>query len=80
MLSAILNLTLAKGQVRGEDRTYIEKATVTPVFRSVTESGGRIRTRLEKLADHLDGRSNSHHPGYIAEIKRYADLVLGSAA
>jgi hypothetical protein len=34
-------------------------------------------TRIEKLADHLGGRSSTHQQDYIAEIKRYADLVLG---
>lgn len=77
VLSAILNLTLAKGRLAGEDRTYIETARATPVFRSAVESDGRIVTRIEKLADHLDGRSRVHPPEYIAAIKRYADLVLG---
>ena len=35
-------------------------------------------TRIEKLADHIDGQSRIHPPAYIAEIKRYADLVLGA--
>lgn len=77
VLSAILTLTLSKGRLAGADRTYIETARVTPVFRSYTESDGKVFARIEKLADHLGGRSNAHPPGYIAEIKRYADLVLG---
>ncbi len=77
VLSAILNLTLSKGRIQGEDVTYIEKASVTPVFRSSTDSGGKMLTRIEKLTEHLDGRSISHPPDYIVEIKRYADLVLG---
>lgn len=78
VLSAILNLTLSKGRFQGEDRTYIEKADVTPVLRSAVDSGGATVTRIEKLADHLDGKSRIHSPAYIAEIKRYADLVLGA--
>jgi len=77
VLSTILNLKLSKGLFQGKDRTYIEEASATPVFRSYTENDGKTRARIEKLADHLDGRSDAHPPGYIAEIKRYADLVLG---
>ena len=76
-LSAILNLTLAKGRLDGQGRTYIETARVTPVFRSSIDHDGKILTRIEKLADHLDGRSDSHSQDYIAELKRYADLALG---
>ncbi len=56
--------------------TYIEKAKVTPVFRSVINSGGKMETRIEKLADHLGGRSSTHPQNYIAKLKQYADLVL----
>ena len=77
VLSLILNLTLAKGRLGGTEATYIEQADVTPVFRSVVDSGGQLVTRIEKLADHLGGRSRVHPPDYIAAITRYADLVLG---
>jgi len=79
VLSLILNLTLSKGGFQGGELTYIEKANVTPVFRSSVVSGGRMQTRIEKLADHVDGRSKNHPPEYIAEIKRYAELVLGKS-
>lgn len=77
VLSAILNLSLAKGRHKGREVTYIESAQVTPVFRSVVTEGGRTVSRIEKLADHIDGRSQVHPADYIAEIKRLADLVLG---
>ncbi|MCP4392796.1 MAG: CapA family protein [Alphaproteobacteria bacterium] len=76
VLSAILNLTLSKGSFQGKELTYIEKTSVTPVFRSYTDNDGKVMTRIEKLTDHLDGNSNHPHD-YIAEIKQYADLVLG---
>jgi capsule synthesis protein PGA_cap len=76
VLGMILSLTLAKGMFQGKARTYIEQAGVTPVFRSSTSNEHGIVTRLEKLADHVDGRRHLHSPDYIAEIKRYADLVL----
>jgi len=77
VLSLILNLTLSKGTLQGNDLTYIEKASVSPVFRSSFNSGGKMVTRIEKLTDHLDGLSKNHPQEYITEIKRYADLVLG---
>lgn len=80
VLSLILNLTLAKGRLQGREVTYIENAKVTPVFRSYAERGGRMVSRIERLADHVDGRSTVHPPDYMAEIKRYADLVLGPGA
>lgn len=78
VLSALLTLTLSKGRLAGAERTYIEKADVTPVFRSYSDSDGKILARIERLADHLDGRSDAHTPDYITAIKRYADLVLGA--
>jgi len=77
VLSAILNLTLSKGSFQGRNLTYIEKVGVTPVFRRYVDDGGKMLTRIEKLADHLGGRMGTHQQDYIAEIKRYADLVLG---
>jgi poly-gamma-glutamate synthesis protein (capsule biosynthesis protein) len=80
VLSAILNLSLAKGRFKGREVTYVESAKVTPVFRSAVAEDGGIVTRIEKLADHVDGRSKTHPPAYIAEIKRLSDLVLGPEA
>jgi poly-gamma-glutamate capsule biosynthesis protein CapA/YwtB (metallophosphatase superfamily) len=84
VLSMILNLTLAKGQrqgntVNGTTVTYIEAAKVTPIFRSAVNQGGKTLTRIEKLADHIDGRSRSHPREYVAKISDYAELVLGGA-
>ncbi|ODR99445.1 hypothetical protein AUC68_05625 [Methyloceanibacter methanicus] len=79
-LSILLNLSLAKGTLAGADKTYIETATVTPVFRSNVVRSGALETRIEKLSDHLDGASDRHAPKYVAELKRYADLVLGGGA
>ena len=80
VLSAILNLTLSKGLLAGEVRTYIGAAKVSPVFRSHAEQGGKITARIEKLADHRDGRSDTHPRATVAAIERYADLVLGGLA
>lgn len=76
-LSAILDLGLAKGRVRGKDATYVETARVTPVFQSSVVADERLLTTIEKLSDHL-GRPDGPHPErYVAQMKAYADLVLG---
>lgn len=77
-LSLILNMSFAKGSMGGKALTYIEKAGVTPVFRSCLNINGRLVTKIEKLSDHVNGQSRFHTMDYIAEIKRYADLVLGA--
>lgn len=76
VLSLIQNLTITKGELDGKEATYVESAYVTPIFRSVVEENGEIHTRLEKLDDHLDGKSTQHPEEYIAQLKQYADLVL----
>lgn len=77
VLSLLLNMKLTKGEFKGKAVTYIETADVTPVFRSVVDKSGQ-QTRIEKLVDHIDG-STRHSREYIAEIGRYADLVLGES-
>jgi poly-gamma-glutamate capsule biosynthesis protein CapA/YwtB (metallophosphatase superfamily) len=77
VLSLLLKLKLTKGTVLGQERTYIEDADVTPIFRSAVDNADGVETRLEKLTDHLGGRSTRHSAEYIAQIERYARLVLG---
>ena len=78
VLSIILNLHLSKGWIGGRQETYIEDATVTPVFRSVVDSHGKLLTRIEKLTDHIGSRSNVHPQNYISRIEDYVDLILGN--
>ncbi len=77
VLSLLLNVKLTKGSLQGQERTYIEKVCVTPIFRSAVKNAEGVETRLEKLADHLNGRSTRHSADYIAQIEDYARLVLG---
>lgn len=74
-LGAVLNLTLSKGCLGGQDRTFIETAAVTPVVRSYGD--GPTRARIDRLADHLEGRIQALPARDIAAIERYAELVLG---
>jgi len=77
VLSVILNITISKGSRQGKNLTYVEKVSVTPIFRSAVDRGGKTLTRIEKLADHIGGRSDRHPRDYLAAIERYARLVLG---
>ncbi len=78
VLSAILNLSFAKGTYRGQPTTFIQSASVTPVYRAQVRDGDRTLTRIEKL-DHGMGTQNSdEQTRYVAEIRCYAELVLGS--
>jgi Bacterial capsule synthesis protein PGA_cap len=76
VLSAILNLSFAKGTYRSQPKTFIQSASVTPVFRTQIRDGDRTLTRIEKL-DHGMGTQNSDdQTRYVAEIRRYAELAL----
>jgi poly-gamma-glutamate capsule biosynthesis protein CapA/YwtB (metallophosphatase superfamily) len=76
-LSIILNMTFAQGRFQGKEVTYIQNAKVTPIFRSCININGKLVTKIEKLADHLNGQNRLHSQEYISDIKRYVDLVLG---
>lgn len=72
VLSAILNLTFAKGEYNGREVTYVEQAAVTPVFRQAEIRGDSVVTWLEKLEDQ---RSRQ-----VRAVRYYADRVLGRTA
>ncbi len=77
VLSAILNLSFAKGRYRGNPTTFIETASVTPVFRSHVRDRNRTITRIEKLHDFADPQESDEKTQYVAHIRRFAELVLG---
>lgn len=77
VLSVVLNLSLAKGTFLGEQKTYVESATVIPVFRVKSGDGASSSIRIEKLYDCLTGNEDKETMEYVSEIKRYAELVFG---
>ncbi|WP_413208392.1 CapA family protein [Rhodospirillum sp. A1_3_36] len=77
VLCALLNLTLSKGKLGGETRTYITASRATPVFRSCVVEDDRWISRIEPLADHVDGKINAHPKEYIDTMAHYAKLILG---
>lgn len=77
VLSAILNLSFAKGTYRGRPTTFIQSASVTPVYRTHVRNGNRTLTRIEKLDHGIGTQHNDEQTRYVTEIRRYAELVLG---
>jgi len=76
-LSAILNLSIAKGVLRGEERTYIEGAMVIPVIRVKSDEGGSSTIRIQRLHDCLRDNKDTERMAYLKAIKGYAELVFG---
>ena len=78
VLSAVLNLSLAKGMFRGQERTYIEKAMVTPVFRARIDSGNGEAIQMRKLYDDSIDLEDRETRQYVTEIRRFSELVFGA--
>jgi len=77
VLSLILNLTLAKGLIRGEEKTLIEQCHVIPVFRSRSVQNGPPVLKIEKLDDCLTGQEDDETKAYVAEIREIATRIFG---
>jgi poly-gamma-glutamate synthesis protein (capsule biosynthesis protein) len=78
VLSAILNLTFAKGTLKDEKKTFIREAAVIPVVQTDSVEDGLPVIRLETL-DAFSGRKGetADDKDYIAAVKGYAKLILG---
>jgi len=78
VLSAILNLTLAKGRFQGEEKTYIERVDVVPVYHARRETAGGTAVSIRRLYGGQANGDGRETPEYIAGIKRFAELVFGA--
>ncbi len=79
VLSGILNLSLARGFLNSQEKTYIESAEIIPVVQWEAESAGLPIIQIEKLDDLIDQAKKGkrkEEKKYIARIARYANLVL----
>lgn len=76
VLNAILNLTFVKGTVKGEEKTFIQDAHLTPVVQVESMDGDLPSLRIEKL-ETLSAKNGktSEEKGYISALERYAALV-----
>ena len=78
VLSAILNLTIAKGTINGRETTLVENAELIPVVQRDMMKAGLPVIRIEKLDTFSAGAGKTgEEQEYISAVKRYADLILG---
>jgi len=78
VLSAILNLTVAKGTLNGRETTLVENAELIPVVQRDMMKAGLPVIRIERLETFSAGVGKTEEEQeYISAVKRYADLILG---
>lgn len=77
VLSGILNLTIARGKLKGQEKTFVQEAQLIPVVqRDLTDSDLPI-IQLEKLETFSSGAYNSkEEKDYVSAVEKYARLVL----
>ncbi|MCP5048246.1 MAG: CapA family protein [bacterium] len=79
VLSGILNLTFAKGTVKGEEKTVVQEAGVVPVVQRDLMEGDEPKIRIEQLETFLNqqgtGEDRDRH-AYNDAVKKYSELVL----
>jgi poly-gamma-glutamate synthesis protein (capsule biosynthesis protein) len=77
VLNAILNLTFVKGTMKGEAKTLIKDAQLTPVVQVEATDGDLPYLRIEKLADLSANKDkNIAQKDYISALEKYAAMVL----
>lgn len=80
VLSGILNLTIVKGNVNDEEKTFVREAKLIPVVQRDFTDGGLPVVQLEKLETFSagkEGNTANEEKAYISAVERYADIVLG---
>ncbi|UCH93820.1 MAG: CapA family protein [Candidatus Aminicenantes bacterium] len=79
VLSGVLNLTIVKGSVNGEEKTFVQDAQLVPVVqRDFIESDLPV-IQLEKLETFSAGKDENktrEEIDYISAVEGYAKLVL----
>jgi hypothetical protein len=76
-LSALLNLSFAKGTFQDKGKTYIERATIAPVFRAPSGSPESGAIQIRKLYDCSTGAEGQEARKHLSEIGGFAELVFG---
>ncbi|MCP5105837.1 MAG: CapA family protein [bacterium] len=78
VLSAVLDLTILKGTVKGENKTVISDAKLVPVVQVESVEGDLPVIRVEKLDTFRARKGESGEENdYIAAVERYAAIILG---
>ncbi|MCP4148021.1 MAG: CapA family protein [bacterium] len=77
VLNCILNLSIVKGKINGEEKTIVETAEIIPVVQRELMKDNLPIIKVEKLETLLAGNYEKEEQQYFAEIKKYADMILG---
>jgi poly-gamma-glutamate synthesis protein (capsule biosynthesis protein) len=80
VLSGVLNLTIVKGNVNDEEKTFVREAKLIPVVQRDFTDGDLPVIQLEKLETFSAGKAGNianEEKAYISVVERYADIVLG---
>jgi len=75
VLSGVLNLTIEKGNVNGEEKTVVREAQLIPVVQRDFMAGDLPVIQLEKL-ETFPGNKTSEERDYISAVEGYKELVL----
>lgn len=75
VLSGVLNLTIVKGHVNGEEKTVVAEAQLIPVVQRDFPAGDLPVIQLEKL-ETFPGDKTGEERDYISAVAGYAELVL----
>lgn len=76
-LSQVLNLSLNKGTVKGQSRTYVDSCVVTPVVQLETENQGKPAIQPMKVVDVKRMTNCPLDRPYMDQINTYINLVQG---
>lgn len=77
-LSLLAHLTLVKGQLHGVEKTFVEKASLTPLLQLNEERDGKSYVWLDTLKNLNRSATAGQMKNSVAEASQYADIVIGS--
>lgn len=75
VVSGVLNLTIVKGHVNGEEKTVVREARLIPVVQRDFLAGDLPVIQLEKLETFSENKTREERD-YISAVEKYARLVL----
>jgi poly-gamma-glutamate synthesis protein (capsule biosynthesis protein) len=75
VLSGVLNLTVVKGHVDGEEKTVVREAQLIPVVQRDFLAGDLPVIQLEKLETFSENKTREERD-YISAVEGYKELVL----
>lgn len=80
VLSQVLNLSFAKGIIKGKERTYLASADIIPVMQVEVEVDDLPVIRVKKLSDvmrQVKENEDKEAMKYVSKAAKYAELILG---